>query len=68
MLAHQLAMESKWVQAEAVEATEFPALSQKYGVMGVPDTSINHGLSKAVGAMPEGMLVMEIKKALKKAN
>ena len=55
------------VQAEAVEATEFPELSQKYGVMGVPDTSINHGLGKAVGAMPEGMLIMEIKKALKKS-
>ena len=64
MLAHQLAMESKWVQAEAIEATEFPELSQKYRVMGVPDTSINRGVGKVVGAMPEGMLIMEIKKAL----
>ena len=55
------------VQAEAVEATEFPELSRKFGIMGVPDTSINRGLGKVVGAMPEGMLVMEIKKALKKA-
>ncbi len=66
MLAHQLAMESSLVQAEAIEATEFPDLSRTFGVMGVPDTSINFGQGKVVGAMPEGMLIMEIKKALNK--
>jgi hypothetical protein len=63
-----MALESSLVQAEMVEATEFPMLSQKYGVMGVPDTSINHGLGKVVGAMPEGRMIIEIKNALKKTN
>ncbi len=57
-------MESPLVQAEAVEATEFPLLSQKYGVMGVPDTWINQGQGRFVGAMPEAMAVLEIKKIL----
>lgn len=68
MLAHQLAMESDLVQAEAVEATEFPVLSSQFQIMGVPDTSINFGLGKVVGAMPEGRMVIEIKNALAKAG
>ena len=62
--AHKMAMESPMVQAEMVEATEFPELSNKYGVSGVPDTSINHGKGKVVGAVPEANLVEEIKRAL----
>jgi hypothetical protein len=61
-------MESDLVQAEAVEATEFPALSSQFQIMGVPDTSINFGQGKVVGAMPEGRLVIEIKNALAKAK
>jgi len=68
MLAHQMAFESSLVQAEMVEATEFPTLSQKYGVMGVPDTSINHGQGKVVGAMPEGRMIIEIKNTLAKSK
>jgi glutaredoxin-like protein len=64
VLAHQMAMESPLVQAEMVEATEFPELSNQYHIMGVPDTVINHGKNKMVGAAPEGMLVAEIAKAL----
>ena len=66
MLAHQMAMESKMVQAEMVEATEFPVLSNQYHIMGVPDTVINHGKGKMVGAAPEGQLLAEIMKVLKK--
>lgn len=65
ILAHQMAMESAMVQAEMVEATEFPDLSNQYHVMGVPDTVINHGKGKMVGAAPEGQLLAEIMKALK---
>jgi len=66
ILAHQMAMESSMVQAEMVEATEFPDLSNQYHIMGVPDTVINHGKAKMVGAVPEGQLLAEIMKAVKK--
>ena len=66
ILAHQMAMESTMVQAEMVEATEFPDLSNQYHIMGVPDTVINHGKAKMVGAVPEGQLLAEIMKVLKK--
>jgi len=64
VLAHQMAMESEMVQAEMVEATEFPDLSNQYHIMGVPDTVINFGKSKMVGAVPEGQLLAEIMKVM----
>ncbi len=60
MLAHQMAFESQWVEAEAVEATEFPELADRFGVSGVPHTSINAGAGEMVGAGPEAMLVEQI--------
>jgi len=54
------------VQAEMIEATEFPELSSKYQVMGVPDTSINHGDGRVVGAVPEFQLMAEIENVLNK--
>ena len=60
MLAHQLALESPWVQAEMVEATEFPELSRRHAVSGVPQTTINDGAGVVVGAVPEDHLVAEI--------
>jgi glutaredoxin-like protein len=62
--AHQMAMESPYVEAEMVSATEFPELSNQYQIMGVPDTVINHGKGKVVGAVPEGQLMIEIQKTL----
>jgi glutaredoxin-like protein len=64
LLAHQMAMESEMVQAEMVEATEFPELAAKYYVSGVPNTTINHGAGSVVGAVPEGHLVAELQKLL----
>lgn len=64
VLAHRLAFASDMVQAEMIEATEFQALSNKYNVSGVPDTSINYGASKVIGAVPEEDLIAEIKKVL----
>lgn len=52
------------VQAEMVEATEFPALAAKFSVRGVPQTTINSGAGTVVGAAPEERLLAEIKKAL----
>jgi glutaredoxin-like protein len=40
-LAHQFAMESDHVTGDMVEATEFPELSNRYAVMGVPKTVVN---------------------------
>ena len=65
--AHQMSMESPLVEAEMVEATEFPDLSDQFQIMGVPDTVINQGAGKVVGAVPEGRLVIEIKNALVKS-
>ncbi len=65
MLAHQMAMESPFVQAEMVEAIEFPELSDRHSVSGVPQTTINDGAGNVVGAVPEANLVAEIRRALK---
>ncbi len=63
MLAHRLAMESEWITADMVEATEFPHLANKYDVYGVPRTVINETLH-IEGAVPEPMLVNELLKVL----
>lgn len=64
MLAHQMALESPLVVGEMIEATEFPELSDRYNVSGVPQTTINDGAGAVVGAAPEDHLVAEIRKAL----
>ena len=51
-LAHQFAMEHDRVTGDMVEATEFPALSNKHQVMGVPKAVVNE-FSAAEGLMPE---------------
>lgn len=66
MLAHQLAMESPMIQAEMVEATEFPELSMRHNVSGVPQTTINDGMAHVVGAVPEPNLLAEIQRVLAK--
>ena len=66
MLAHQMAMESPHVQAEMVEAMEFQELSNRHGVSGVPQTTINDGAGTVVGAVPESNLVAEIQRALRR--
>jgi glutaredoxin-like protein len=64
VLAHQMALESPWVESEMVEASEFFDLANEFNVSGVPHTIINHGAGSVVGAAPEEMLVQEIQKAL----
>ena len=64
VLAHQMALESHMVEAEMIEATEFPELSNLFKVSGVPQTTINAGAGTAVGALPEDNLVAEIMRAL----
>lgn len=60
ILAHQMAMESGMVQAEMVEAMEFPELSRRHNVSGVPQTTINDGVGHVIGAVPEENLLAEI--------
>jgi glutaredoxin-like protein len=64
ILAHQMAMESKFVSGEMVEAMEFAELSNKFSVSGVPHTIINDGSGEVVGAVPETRLMDEIEKVL----
>jgi hypothetical protein len=65
VLAHQMALESPFVEAEMVEATEFMELSDRFQVSGVPQTTINSGAGTMVGAAPEEMLLAEIQRVLK---
>ena len=65
MLAHQMAMENpSMIRAEAVDAMEFPELSQKFRVQGVPQTVIDSGKGVVVGAAGEAQMLAEIKRAL----
>lgn len=63
LLAHRLAMASELVHADMVEATEFPHLSNKYQVMGVPRTVINENIFQE-GAVPEPMMLEKLKEAV----
>ncbi len=55
--AFRLAVESPQITAAMVEATEFPHLSHKYGVGGVPHTVIGESQQPMVGAYPERQAV-----------
>ncbi|MGE5250434.1 MAG: protein disulfide oxidoreductase [Bacteroidota bacterium] len=65
LLAHQMAMENpRMIQAQGVEAQEFPELAMRFNVQGVPQTVINSGAGIVVGAVPEQNLLAAIKQAL----
>lgn len=61
-LAHKLAMENEFITADMVEATEFPHLSMKYNVSGVPRTMIGEDFP-IEGAVPEVTLVEKVLEA-----
>jgi hypothetical protein len=61
-----MALESPMIEAEMVEATEFPELSKRFHVSGVPQTTINAGAGTVVGAVPEDQLLKEIQRAVAK--
>lgn len=63
-LAHQMAMESPLVEAEMIEAMEFPELANQFSVSGVPHTIINAGAGEIVGAVPEAVLTQKIQQVL----
>jgi hypothetical protein len=68
LLAHQMALESPLIEAESIEAMEFPDLSERFNVSGVPQTTINGGAATVVGAVPEEYLLAEIQRAVGKAK
>ena len=55
-LANRMSLASPLVAARTVEANEFPELSQRYGVQGVPRTVVNDR-GAFVGALPEEQFV-----------
>lgn len=63
IMAHQLAMESDLITADMVEAIEFPHLSNKYHVQGVPRTVINDDFHME-GAAPEPVLLGRLQEAV----
>ena len=58
-LAHQFALENDLITADMVEATEFPHLSQRYQVRGVPRTVVNE-TGVIDGGLPEAMFVEQM--------
>jgi hypothetical protein len=52
-------MESDRIVADMVEATEFPHIAQRYGIMGVPKTVANE-IGLADGALPEAALIANL--------
>ena len=50
------------------EAIEFPELSDRLGVSGVPQTTINEGAGTVIGAVPEANLLAEILRATNHHN
>ncbi len=67
ILAHRMAYYSPKVKADMIEATEFPELSIKYNVMGVPRTVINETEFQE-GSAPEDMLIEKIKRSATAAS
>jgi len=61
--AHQFAFVNDSIQADMVEASEFPHLALKYNVTNVPKTVINEVYSFE-GALPEAAVYLEILKAV----
>ena len=56
-------MESDHIYADMIEAIEFPELSNKYGVQGVPRTVINETVHME-GAAPEAILLFKLRQAV----
>lgn len=61
--AHKFAYLNERVKSDMIEATEFPHLSNKYNVRGVPRTVINEN-TFIEGAAPEQMVFDKVKEAL----
>ncbi|MCJ7551468.1 MAG: thioredoxin family protein [Anaerolineae bacterium] len=63
VLAMEMAIESRLVNADIVEASEFPDLANHYNVMGVPLSVVN-GAERVEGAAPPQMVVDAIRRSV----
>lgn len=66
VLASRMARYSSRVRSEVIEANEFPELSRKFRVQGVPRTIVN-GIFYVEGSIPETMMTDALKKGLEDA-
>lgn len=67
-MGFRMAIESDWITAAMIEATEFPHLAQRFNVSGVPKTVINDGAVDFVGALPEHMFIPQALHALNRTS
>ena len=58
-LANRMTLASPHVSARTIEASEFPDLSRRFGVQGVPRTVVNEE-GAFVGALPEAQFVAAV--------
>ena len=58
-VAHKLAIESDLVRADVIDGSEFPQLTQKYAVIGVPKVIINEKI-EFVGAFNEDLFAEHV--------
>jgi thioredoxin-related protein len=58
-----MAVESEHVTADVIEAMEFPDLSRRYAVRGVPKIVIND-TTEFVGALPEADYLAHVRRAI----
>ena len=58
-----MAVESEHITADVIEAMEFPDLSRRYGVRGVPKIVINE-TTEFVGALPEAQYLAHVREAV----
>lgn len=65
--AHKFAYLNDKIRSDMIEATEFPHLSHKFNVRGVPRTVINEN-TFIEGAAPEYMVLDKVKEALNIVN
>ena len=66
-LAQHMAVASEKVTATAIEANEFPEMSQSYRVMGVPKIVINDRVTFE-GAVPEPQFLDAVLRAIEPAS
>lgn len=64
LAAYRLALGNPHVLAEGVEASEFPALAQRYKISGVPDTVIDgtDGQERVLGGQPDRVFLEAVLK------
>jgi len=65
--AHRLAYENDMIEADVINAQEFPQLAQRYNVFAVPKTVINESI-QFEGALPEEKFVAKVLESQNNVN